>query len=86
MFNKIASDSNNWFVEHPSPTLITINKFDQMLYLNFIMHYVAVKCKLLFNKLEMGLLNKSSCLAATLGGTRFITIIFMILVVFCCSA
>jgi hypothetical protein len=37
-------------------------------------------------KAEAGSLNKSSCLAAALGVTKFITVISMNLVTLCCAA
>jgi hypothetical protein len=50
---------------------------------------VGAKRELLFNELasasEASLLNKSSCLAAALGVTKFITIIAMFLVALCCA-
>jgi hypothetical protein len=43
---------------------------------------LELSMSLLFNKLasEAGLLNKSSCLAAALGATEFLTAIAMILI------
>jgi len=57
------------------------------------MNYVTPKARAnhehLFNKLasasEVGLLNKSSCLAPALGMTKFINVTNMILVKLCCA-
>jgi hypothetical protein len=59
-----------------------------MTIINFVTPKVAAKSDLSFHKpaYEESLLNKSSCLAAALGVTKFVTITLMVLVTLCCAA
>jgi hypothetical protein len=58
-----------------------------MIVTNLVIPKAAAKRELLFNKQasEAGLLNKSSCLARTLGVTKFMNIRDMIWVALCCA-
>ncbi len=62
-----------------------MTKYIAMTVVNLVTPKAAAKHELLFNKLvsEVGLLNKSSHFAPTLGVTKFITIIAMNLVTLC---
>ena len=54
---------------------------------NLVTPKAGAKRELLYNKLasEVGLLNKSSCLAPTLGVNKFIIVTDVILVTLCCA-
>jgi hypothetical protein len=56
--------------------------------MNYVTPKAATKHDVLYNKLssDVGLLNKSSCLAALLGVTTFVTVLGMTLVTLCCPA
>ncbi len=54
--------------------------------INLIKPKAGAKQELLFDAPEVGLLNKSSFLAAALGVIIFITVISMNLVTLCCAA
>jgi len=53
--------------------------------MNLVTPKATAKHELLFNKSDLGLLNKNSRLAAALGVTKFTTVIAMNLVTLCCA-
>jgi hypothetical protein len=58
----------------------SVTKIISLAFLNLVTPKAGAKHELLFNKPETGLLNKGSCLARTLGMTKIINIIDIILV------
>ncbi len=56
--------------------------------MNYVTPKAVTKHDVLYNELssDVGLLNKSSCLAAALGVTTFVTVLALNLVTLCCAA
>jgi hypothetical protein len=64
-----------------------VTRITTMAVMNSVTPKAAAKHDLLFKESasESGLLNKSSCLAAALGVTKFMTVIALNLVTLCCA-